>query len=123
VKLISANTMPSHTFTFNFVTNNGVSARLREVQVKKASPIEVIPSKILRDNLDIFADILQQQFTTSIDNGISPTKLEKGEVTCVFKANDKMIKSNFRLITVLTAAATVYKRLMIEQMAAYSETF
>jgi len=115
--------MPSHTFTFNFVTNNGVSARLREVQVKKASPIEVIPSKILRDNLDIFADILQQQFTTSIDNGISPTKLEKGEVTCVFKANDKMIKSNFRLITVLTAAATVYKRLMIEQMAAYSETF
>ena len=42
---------------------------------------------------------------------------------CV-KANDQMIKSNYRPIAVLLAAATkVYERLMTEQMAAYSETF
>ena len=39
VKLISANTKPSHTFTINFVTNNEVSAKLRELKVKKASPV------------------------------------------------------------------------------------
>ena len=49
--------------------------------------------------------------------------LKRGEVTCVFKANDQMTKSNYRPITVLSAAAKVNERLMSEQMAAYSETF
>ena len=43
-------------------------------------------------------------------------------VTCVFKAIDQMIKCNYRPITVLSAAATVYKHLMSEQMVACSKT-
>ena len=49
--------------------------------------------------------------------------LKKGEVTCVFKANDQMIKSNYRPITILPAVARVYERSMTEQMTAYSDTF
>ena len=49
--------------------------------------------------------------------------LKKGEVTCVFKANDQMINSNYRPITILPAVARVYERLMKEQMIPYSETF
>ena len=123
VKLISSNTKPSHSFAFNFVANSRVSAELRDLKVKKASPIDSIPSNILRDNLDIFTDVLQQHFNASIDNGIFPTVFKRGEVTCVFKANDQMTKSNYRPITVLSAAAKVYERVMSEQMAAYSETF
>ena len=43
VKLMSANNKPTNTFSINFVANNGVSARLRELKVKKASPIESHP--------------------------------------------------------------------------------
>ena len=121
--LISANTKPSHTFTFNFVKNNGVSARLRELKVKKASPVESIPSKILRDNLDTFTYLLQQQFNASIHDGIFLLNLKKGEATCVLKANDQMIKSNYKPITVLPAVAKAYERLMTEQMTANTETF
>ena len=77
----------------------------------------------MRDNLDIFTDILQQDFNISIDEGIFPNELKKGEVTCVFKAKYQMIKSSYRPITVLSAVVKVYERLMPEQMAAYSETF
>ena len=118
VELISLNTKPSHSFAFTFVANSRVSAELRDLQVKKASHIDSIPSKILRDNLDIFTDILQQNFNASIEDGIFPTVLKRGEVTCVFKGNDQMTKSNYRPIT-----AKVYERLMSEQMEAYSETF
>ena len=123
VTLAPANNKPSHTFTFNFFTNNGVSTILRELKVKKASPVESIPRKILRDNLGTFIYLLQQQFNASIDNGIFPTELKKCEVTCVFKANDQMIKSNYRPITVLPAVAKAYERLMTEQMTANTETF
>ena len=123
MKQISSNTKPSHYFALYFVTNSRVSAEVCDLKVKKASPIDSIPSKILRDNLDIFTDVLQQHFNASIDNGIFPTVLKRGEVTCVFKANDQMTKSNCRPITVLSAAAKVYERLMSEQMTAYSETF
>ena len=57
-KLISSNTKPSHSFPFNFVANSRVSAELRDLKVKKPSPIDSIPSKILKDNLDIFTDVL-----------------------------------------------------------------
>ena len=77
VKLISANNKPIHTFTIHFVANNGVSERLRELKVKKASPIESIPSKVLRGYLNIFTDILQQRFNASIDNGIFLLNLKK----------------------------------------------
>ena len=96
VKLISSNTKPSYSFAFNFFANSRVSAELRDLKVKKASPIDSITSKILRDNLDIFTDVLQQHFNASIDNGIFPAVLKRGEVTCVFKANDQMTKSNYR---------------------------
>ena len=72
------------------MANSRASAELRDLKVKKASPIDSIPSKTLRDNLDIFTDVLQQHFNASIDNGIFPTVLKRGEVTCVFKANDQM---------------------------------
>ena len=45
--LVSSNTKPSHSFAFNFVANSRVSAELRDLKVKKASPIDSIPSKIL----------------------------------------------------------------------------
>ena len=98
-----------------------MSLKIKKYQAKGA--IDSIPSKILRDNLDIFTDVLQQHLNASIDNGIFHTVLKRGEVTCVFKANDQMTKSNYRPITVLSAAAKVYERLMSEQMAAYWETF
>ena len=54
-----------------------VSAKVHDLRVKKACPIESIPSKILRYNLDVFTDILQQHFNASIDDGIFPTELKK----------------------------------------------
>ena len=72
----------------------------------------------------MFTGTLQQHFNASIDDGIFPTKVKKGEITCVFKANDQTIKTNnYRPITVLSAVATVYEHLMSEQIVAYSEAF
>ena len=123
VKLMSSNTKSSHTFFFNFVATSKASTELCDLKVKKACNLDSISSKVFRDNLGIFTDILQQYFNTSIDDEIFPNELKKGEVTLVFNADDQMIKSNYRPITALSAAAKVYERLMSEQMAAYSETF
>ena len=123
VKLIYSSTKSSHTFVFNFVATSKASAELCDLKVKKAYNLDSISSKVFRDNLGIFTDILQQYFNTSIDDEIFPNELKKGEVTLVFNADDQMIKSNYRPITALSAAAKVYERLMSEQMAAYSETF
>ena len=84
----SKNTNPSHNFTFSFVSNSRVSAKLRELKINKAAPIGSIPGKILKENLDIFTGILQELFNARIVDGAFPFELKRGEVTSVLKAND-----------------------------------
>ena len=90
IQLISANTNPSNSFAFSCVPNERVSAKLQELKTKKASPIGSIPGNILKDNSDIFTEILQELFIASIVDGTFPTELKKGEVASVFKANAQM---------------------------------
>ena len=123
IKLISENRNPSHNFAFSFVSNSRISAKLRELKLNKAAPIDSIPGKILKENSDIFTAILQELFNASIVDGAFPFELKRGEVTSVFRANDQMTKGNYRPITVLSAISKVYERLMSEQIVMYSESF
>ena len=117
------NTNLSNNFAFSCVTNERVSAKLQEPKIKKSSSIGSIPGNILKDNSDIFNEILQELFNASIVVETFPTQIKKGEVTSVFKANDQVKKENYRSINILSAISKVYKCLMFERIIIYSESF
>ena len=62
-----------------------------------------IPGKILKRNHDIFTNMLQKPFNGSVINGAFPPEFKIGEITPVYKANDQILKSIYRPITIQSA--------------------
>ena len=100
-----------------------VATEIQKLKLNKASPVDSIPGKILKDNQDIFTNALQKLFNDSVIDGTFPPELKIGEITPVYKADDQTLKSNYRPITILSAISKIYERLMFEQVMAYSESF
>ena len=53
-----------------------------------------MPIKIIKDNIDIFAPILYQGFTKSIETGKFPSAMKLADITPVFKTEDGIKKDN-----------------------------
>ena len=125
IQLIFKNKKSSNEFGFNTVVKEKVAAAFQKLKLNKANPVGSIPGKILKDNQDIFTNMLQKLFNDVI-KGIFPPELKIGEITPVYKANDQTSKTNYRPITVLSAnSKKIYERLMFEfeQVIAHSEFF
>ena len=123
IELIYKNKKSSNEFRFTMVVRERVATEIQKLKLNKASPVDSIPGKILKDNQDIFTNALQKLFNDSVIDGTFPPELKIGEITPVYKANDQTLKSNYRPITILSAISKIYERLMFEQVMAYSESF
>ena len=70
-----------------------VAVELQKLKLDNANPVGSIPVKVLKDNQDIFTNILQKLFTISVINGTFPPELKIGDITLVYKANDQTLKA------------------------------
>ena len=122
IELIYKNKKSLNEFRFTMVVRERVATEIQKLKLNKATPVDSIPGKILKDNQDIFTNALQKLFNDSVIDGTFPPELKIGEITPVYKANDQTLKSNYRPITILSAISKIYERLF-EQVMAYSESF
>ena len=60
----------SNTFCFINITHNEIEKELKSLS-PKSSPNSDIPTKIVKDHIDIFTPIVQQEFNKSLELGIS----------------------------------------------------
>ena len=82
-------------FEFKPVTVNEILLQIQKLNSKKASPLNSIPAKILKQNTDIFAVLIQQLFNSNLSEC-----LKAGEISSLFKSLDAFLKKNYRPITV-----------------------
>ena len=113
----------SESFNFKQVTVEEVFCQLEKLNPRKSSPIGSIPAKVIKENSDIFAPVLQNHFNVSVSQNDFPEVLKAGDITSLYKKDDNFIKKNYRPITVLPATSKVYERLMESQMKAYARCF
>ena len=88
----------------------------------KASPINSVPSKILKENVDIFGLKLHIDFNSSISNGVFPNKQKYADITPVYKSNDKNHKENYRPVSILPAISKVFEMLLYDQIDNYMDS-
>ena len=55
-----------------------------------------IPTKIIKDNSDIFADFILSSSKTCIANSEFPSSLKLAHITPVHKKDSKSLKDNYR---------------------------
>ena len=66
-------------FSFSKINRKEILKKILELETSKAFEDTDITSKIIKENADIFADILLAKFNDSVEKSNCPSSLEKGK--------------------------------------------
>ena len=121
IKKIKDVTNLGKTFTFNFITLDTMVTKINNLDLTKSNPLTSIPTKIVVGNSDIFAPILYNNFNNNITNGAFPSKLKTADITPTHKKKERILKENYRPISILPAISKIYEKLMEDQLNVYFE--
>ena len=78
-----------------------------------------IPTKILKENLEVFAGCFHENIDVCIENSIFPSDLKVTNVTPTFKKKSKTSKDNYRLINIFPNISKIYERCLHNQIQTY----
>ena len=113
-------------FNFSCVTRDTKEEVLKEIgnlDITKSSQDTNIPTKILKENSDIFACFICKTFNNMVDSSKFPEALKLAHITPAFKKGSKNSKENYRLISILPNISKVYERCIYRQMSDYHGNF
>ena len=78
-----------------------------------------IPTKIIKENADIFADILLASFKYSVEKITFPSSLKKAIITPVFKKGDGNSKGSYSPVSILPNMFKIFERCIFRQLYSF----
>ena len=76
-------------------------------------------TKIIKENADIFANILLASFNNSVKKSNFPSSLKKANITPVFKKGVQNSKDNYRPVSILPNMSKIPERCMFRQLYSF----
>ena len=120
---IKENCTSKSDFNFSFVEKVDILKEIKMLQSNKATQNTDIPTKLIKDNADIFAEFIFISLNKCIEQSVFPSKLKLANITPVHKKNSKSSKENYRPVSILSNISKVYEKFMFKQMSEYFESF
>ena len=111
------------TFRFSEVNIEDIKKDILKLNKNKASQHSDIPIKIIKENLDIFADFLCRNINSSFKSSSFPSCLKMADVTPLHKKGRKDLKENYRSVSILPVSSKVFERSMFTQMSSFFDNF
>ena len=108
-----------HSFNFKEVDEMSVLQELSKLRTNKASGLDGISAKLLRDSAYVIAPYLTKIFKLSLRCGSFPDIWKKGRVTPIFKSGDPTSSNNYRPITILPTLSKLLERIVHHQVYNY----
>ena len=87
-----------------------------------ANPVESIPSKIIKQNYDLFTQKLCGDINHSFYYSQFPNNLKLADITPTHKKGAKTEKSNYRPISILSSMSKIFERLLFYQVNNYMDS-
>ena len=97
----------------------GVEKEILKLDKTKALQKTDIPTRIIMENIDIFADFLCTSINSAIKSSSFPSSLKLADVTPVHKKERKDMKENFRSVSILTTLSKFFEKCMFAQMSTF----
>ena len=119
IKPIKSRRKEEQTFTFNYVSFEEVLDEIRKLETATTTQQNDTPTKILKENTEVFAKDLHKNIDFCIENSIFPSDLKVADVTPAFKKKSKTSKDNYRPISILPNVSKIYERCLYNQMQTY----
>ena len=78
-----------------------------------------IPTRTIKENIDIFVDFLCTSIKSAIKSSSFPSSLKSTEVTPVYRKGRKDMKENFRPASILPTLSNIFEKCMFAQMSTF----
>ena len=108
-------------FTLQEVSANFVRHELSKLKSSKATGLDKIPAKLLKDASSVIAKPITYLINLTISSGEIPSQWKEAKVTPIFKAGKKDDENNYRPISVLPLVSKVMERAVQVQLLAFFE--
>ena len=111
-------------FVFSKISGADIKQELQSLKTRKASTHMSIPTKHLKQVIDIIIEPLVEIWNNEIiDNLKFPTKLKYADITPIFKKLECILMENYRPVSLLPVVSKMFERIMQKQMNSYIEKF
>ena len=108
------------TFHFEEVNISEVEKKILQLDKTKASQKTHIPTRIVKENIDIFANFLCTGINSAIMSFSLPSYLKLADVTPVHKKGRKDMKENFRPVSILPTLSKIFEKCLFAKCLLYS---
>ena len=68
---------------------------------QKATQSNDVPTKVLKENYDIFATFITENVNNMIENSVFPDSFKQADIKPVYKKNSRNEKENCRPVSIL----------------------
>ena len=89
-----------NSYSFSMVSENKILKYLNNLSANKATGLDGIPSRFVRDSASVIACPLTHVINLSIIQGVVPDDLKSARVVPLFKKNDKTEVGNYRPVSI-----------------------
>ena len=106
---------------FSEGTKQDIGKEIFHLETKNASQTSDIPAKIIKGNIDVFADFLCTSINSSINSSLFPSCLKFADVTPFHNKGKKDLRQNYRPVSIVSTLSKIYERSMFKQMPFFFE--
>ena len=106
-------------FSFGPITYDDILKIVNNLDTAKGSQQSDIPTKILKQNSDYFAEYSYENMNQCISKSIFPSDLKLADVTPVYKKKSENSKDNYRPVSILSNISKIYERYIIIAMICF----
>ena len=101
-----------------------MTIEIKNLDEKKSGTFMNIPTKILKEAVDVVSEPLSQIWKIEIVQGRKfASQLKLADITPLHKKLENILKENYRPVSLLPVISKLFERLMQKQMKTFIETF
>ena len=110
-------------FLFSRVVKKSIESLVKIVDSSKTIQKDNIPTKIIKENMDIMSNIFHDNINKCFSESFFPDDLKRAEVIPVFKKDikkdSKNWKENYRPVSILSNISKIYETCLYNELSSY----
>ena len=110
-------------FSFRFVDKDEFLKEILNSDVSKAYQDSDIPSRIIKQNADVFTDILPSSFNNLIYQSQFAPIFKLVNISLAFKKGDRNFKENYRPVSILSNISKIFEQCMFRQISRFMDSY
>ena len=110
-------------FLFTGIEKEEILKKILYLDASKTWQDTDVPTKILKENADSFADFLQTSFNEFVKKSEFSSVLKQANITPVFKKGERECKNKYRPVSIFSNVSKIFERIIFRQISNYMDSF